>query len=150
MSFIYIAGSRERFPLDLGMGGVKWVEWRPRLVDRTLTACRHYYAYLVSDPFADVVLQICQARSTSIDRSIIVISEKPSVELRGHFHQVGERIGLDFPITLPRCALTVISLMPSSRATCLFNNPVTTNAMTSRSRGVNEAWQSRSSRISAS
>ena len=41
-----------------------------------------------------------------------------------------------FRITLPRCAFTVISLMPSSPPTCLFKRPETTNAMTSRSRGL--------------
>src|SRR5579862_3503792 len=44
-----------------------------------------------------------------------------------------------FCITWPRCAFTVLSVMPSSTATCLFNRPETTNAMTSRSRGVSEA-----------
>jgi len=34
-----------------------------------------------------------------------------------------------FCITLPRCAFTVISLMPSSLPTCLFNRPATTKAM---------------------
>src|SRR4029077_18456394 len=38
-------------------------------------------------------------------------------------------------IIWPRCALTVISLMPSSPPPCLFNSPATTNAITSRSRG---------------
>ena len=36
-----------------------------------------------------------------------------------------------FRIMLPRCAFTVISLMPSSAPTCLFNRPETTNAITS-------------------
>ena len=44
-----------------------------------------------------------------------------------------------FRITLPRCAFTVISLMPSSPPTCLFNRPETTNAMTSRSRRLSDA-----------
>src|SRR6267378_4385289 len=44
-----------------------------------------------------------------------------------------------FRITLPRCVLTVISLVPSSAPTCLFKRPETTNAMTSRSRRVSEA-----------
>ena len=39
-------------------------------------------------------------------------------------------------MTLPRCALTVISLIPSSSPTSLFGKPTTTNAMTSRSRAV--------------
>ena len=39
-----------------------------------------------------------------------------------------------FCITLPRCAFTVISLMPNSHATCLFSRPETTSAITSRSR----------------
>jgi Ca2+:H+ antiporter len=33
-------------------------------------------------------------------------------------------------ITFPRCAFTVISLSPRSPATCLFSNPLTTNAIT--------------------
>ena len=49
-----------------------------------------------------------------------------------------------FRITWPRCAFTVISLMPSSKPTCLFSRPRTTNAMTSRSRGLNDAYRSRS------
>ena len=44
-----------------------------------------------------------------------------------------------FRIILPRCAFTVISLMPRSLPTCLCNRPETTNAMTSRSRGVSDA-----------
>ena len=39
-----------------------------------------------------------------------------------------------FAITCPRCAFTVISLMPSSRPTCLFIKPDDTKAMTCRSR----------------
>ena len=42
-------------------------------------------------------------------------------------------------ITWPRCAFTVISLMPSSPPTCLFNSPATTSPITSRSRGVNDS-----------
>src|SRR5579864_354127 len=44
-----------------------------------------------------------------------------------------------FRITLPRCALTVISLIPSSPPTCLFNKPDTTRAITCCSRAVSEA-----------
>jgi hypothetical protein len=36
-----------------------------------------------------------------------------------------------FRIALPRCAFTVISLMPSLSRTCLLNRPETTNAVTS-------------------
>src|SRR3974377_757884 len=43
-----------------------------------------------------------------------------------------------FRITLPRCALTVISLMPSSPPTRLLGNPETTSVITSRSRGVSD------------
>ena len=46
-----------------------------------------------------------------------------------------------FCITWPRCAFTVISLMPSSPATYLFNKPATTNAMTCRSRRVDRIVQ---------
>src|SRR2546425_2379699 len=48
-----------------------------------------------------------------------------------------------FRITWPRCAFTVISLMPSSPPTCLFSRPETTNAMTSRSRRLSDEWRSR-------
>src|SRR5262245_40995455 len=44
-----------------------------------------------------------------------------------------------FRITLPRCALTVISLMPSSPPICLFSRPETTSIMTSRSRRLSDA-----------
>ena len=44
-----------------------------------------------------------------------------------------------FRITLPRCAFTVISLMPSSPPTCLFSSPETTSAITSRSREVSDS-----------
>jgi len=54
-----------------------------------------------------------------------------------------------FRITWPRCALTVISLVPNSEATCLFSRPATTQAMTSRSRRVREAYRSRSALSSA-
>src|SRR5712692_534610 len=46
---------------------------------------------------------------------------------------------LIFRITLPRCAFTVISLIPSSPPTCLFSKPETTSAMTSRSRGLSDS-----------
>jgi hypothetical protein len=46
---------------------------------------------------------------------------------------------LIFRITWPRCAFTVISLMPSSPPICLFIKPATTNAMTSRSRRLSDA-----------
>ena len=51
-------------------------------------------------------------------------------------------------MTRPRWAFTVISLIPSSAAICLFNRPETTNAMVSRSRGVSDACESRSARNS--
>jgi len=41
-------------------------------------------------------------------------------------------------IAFPRWIFTVISLMPTKAAICLFNSPETTNCMTSRSRGVSE------------
>src|SRR5688572_13086266 len=44
-----------------------------------------------------------------------------------------------FRITCPRCAFTVISLMPSSPPTCLLSSPVTTSPMTWHSRGVSDA-----------
>src|ERR1700722_15530813 len=43
-----------------------------------------------------------------------------------------------FSMTLPRCAFTVISLMPSSLPTCLFGLPEATNAITWRSRPVSD------------
>ena len=42
-------------------------------------------------------------------------------------------------IIFPRCALTVISLIPSSAPTCLFSRPATTSAITSRSRRLSAA-----------
>jgi hypothetical protein len=42
-------------------------------------------------------------------------------------------------MTLPRWAFTVISLMPSLNPTCLFSWPVTTKAMTWRSRELSDA-----------
>ncbi len=51
----------------------------------------------------------------------------------------GRELAFIFCITLPRCALTVISLIPSSPPTCLFNRPATTNVITSRSRLVSDA-----------
>ena len=44
-----------------------------------------------------------------------------------------------FRITLPRCAFTVISLIPSWLPACLFNRPETISAITSCSRRLNEA-----------
>jgi hypothetical protein len=41
-----------------------------------------------------------------------------------------------FCITLPRCAFTVISLMPSSPPTCLFNRPETDEGGPERTSGV--------------
>lgn len=55
-----------------------------------------------------------------------------------------------FRITLPRCAFTVISLIPSLPPTCLFNRPETTKAMTSLSRRLSDACQFRSARVCAS
>ena len=53
---------------------------------------------------------------------------------RGSFAAIvtnsASEVAFIFRIILPRCAFTVISLMPSSKATCLFNRPETTNAMT--------------------
>ena len=46
-----------------------------------------------------------------------------------------------FRIMLPRCALTVISLIPSSLPTCLFGKPATTNAITSRSRALRHEYR---------
>jgi len=46
----------------------------------------------------------------------------------------GSESAFIFRITWPLWALTVISLMPSSPPTCLFNSPETTSAITSRSR----------------
>jgi hypothetical protein len=51
---------------------------------------------------------------------------------------------------LPRCAFTVISLIPSSPPTCLFNRPETTSSITCRSRWERDAYRSRSARTSAS
>ena len=40
-----------------------------------------------------------------------------------------------YVMTCPRCALTVISLMPRGPPTCLFNSPDTTSAILAFSRG---------------
>jgi hypothetical protein len=61
----------------------------------------------------------------------------------------GKERALIFAMTLPRCALTVISLIPSSPPTCLFNNPETTSAITSRSRGVKSSCRCCNSASSA-
>ena len=53
-----------------------------------------------------------------------------------------------FRIMLPRCALTVISLIPSSLPTCLLGKPATTNAITSRSRGLRHEYRAFKARIS--
>ena len=55
------------------------------------------------------------------------------------FTSAGSESAFIFRITWPRCAFTVISLIPSSPPTCLFKRPETTSAMTSRSRGVSDA-----------
>jgi len=44
-----------------------------------------------------------------------------------------------FRVAWPRCTFTVISVTPISAATCLFNSPPVTHAMTSCSRGVRES-----------
>jgi hypothetical protein len=66
--------------------------------------------------------------------SLKALRQACEVEFLGHFHQICE---------WPRWAFTVISLMPSSPPTCLLNRLDTTNVVTSRSRGVSEAQQSR-------
>ena len=55
------------------------------------------------------------------------------------FTSAGRESAFIFLITWPRWALTVISLIPSSPATCLFRRPETTSTMTSRSRAVSDA-----------
>jgi len=55
------------------------------------------------------------------------------------FTRCGSELALIFLIMLPRCAFTVISLMSSSAAICLFKSPATTSAITSRSRRVSDA-----------
>ena len=51
-------------------------------------------------------------------------------------------------MTWPLCALTVISTDAELAADLLFNSPETTSAITSRSRGVSDAWHSRRTRSS--
>ena len=65
--------------------------------------------------------------------------EGASLSLSTIFTRSASESAFIFCITLPRCAFTVISLIPSLKATCLFNMPETTIAMTSRSRGVSDA-----------
>jgi hypothetical protein len=54
--------------------------------------------------------------------------------LEAIFTKLGTESAFIFCIILPRCAFTVISLIPSSPPICLFGRPETTNASTSRSR----------------
>jgi len=56
----------------------------------------------------------------------------------------GSESAIILRIKLPRCALTVISLMPSSLPTCLLSRPATTNSITSLSRRLNDASRFRS------
>ena len=55
----------------------------------------------------------------------------------------------NFRITLPRCILTVTSLIESALATCLFMRPDATSAITCRSRAVRRAYLSRKRAICA-
>src|SRR5215470_8372084 len=55
------------------------------------------------------------------------------------FTRSARELAFIFCITCPRCAFIVDSPMPSFHATCLFNKPETTSAMTCRSRGVSKA-----------
>src|SRR5580658_2900017 len=59
--------------------------------------------------------------------------------LEAIFTRLAREPAFIFSITFPRWAFTVISLMPSSPAICLFNMPETTNAMTCCSRQVSDA-----------
>jgi two-component sensor histidine kinase len=68
-----------------------------------------------------------------------VFRGRPQSETRRHGDQVRQESAFILRITWPRCALTVISLMPSSPPTCLFSSPDTTSAITSRSRDVSDA-----------
>src|SRR4029453_8857532 len=55
------------------------------------------------------------------------------------FTSAGSEFAFILRMTWPRCAFTVISLIPSSPPTCLFRRPETTRTMTSRSRGVSDS-----------
>ena len=68
-----------------------------------------------------------------------VATRRSHAEARGHRHEPGSESAFILRITWPRCAFTVISLMPSSPPTCLFSSPDTTSAITSRSRRVSDA-----------
>jgi hypothetical protein len=56
-------------------------------------------------------------------------------ECIGHPHQVSQRAGAHFLHNIARCTLMVISLIPSSVATCLFISPAVTKPSISCSRG---------------
>src|SRR5580658_2480726 len=76
-------------------------------------------------------------RESSYQAAVIAPSEGWS--LAAIFTRSARESAFIFCITLPRCAFTVISLIPSSPATCLFNRPETTNTITCRSRCESEA-----------
>ena len=70
---------------------------------------------------------------------MLKLGARATPSLEAIFTKSARESALIFSITLPRCAFTVISLIPSSPPTCLFNNPETTSIMTCRSRGVSDA-----------
>ena len=75
--------------------------------------------------------------SCHVSESAFAAGATPS--LAAIFTRSARESALIFRITWPRCAFTVISLIPSSPPTCLFSKPETTSAMTSRSRGLSDS-----------
>ena len=77
--------------------------------------------------------------TTERPRSVLIIFRRRKMECRSHRRQVDERVGLHllhYPASVGfHRDLADAELKP----TCLFNCPVTTKAMTSRSRRLSDA-----------
>jgi len=73
--------------------------------------------------------ELSQRTDPAAARRVSREGPRPDREQR-HPDQVGEGVCGILRITWPRCALTVISVIPSSPPTCLFIRPDTTRAMT--------------------
>src|ERR1700734_2965019 len=69
-------------------------------------------------------------------------ADTPETRVRRSFPAILTRSAIEsafiFSMTLPRCAFTVISVMPSSLPTSLFGLPAATKAITWRSRPVSD------------
>jgi hypothetical protein len=74
-----------------------------------------------------------------VDTLVSGVRDPWHVECCSDSRQFGEGIDLHLPHNRPRWAFTVISLVSSLAAICLFNRPETTQCHSSRSRGVSDA-----------